>query len=150
MSELRSFDILQFKKLNRKEYEKVYRGQIRTSIIFNKIKNVKTGIKVYSDKEDIIYLCKYKKGDWRDGKPVKYERKINKNIAVVRVPAINIKDTNIYVTLDGNHRLTEVNPSYIIMDYMVIDKSNFMYVTELYNPEYKQYLGITEEKINVF
>ena len=101
---------------------------------------------------------------WMDGKPVKWE--LGKNLVMLRLPAIKIlkwsdyfHDKNyadkqgkekeiqykasrkgkwVYLVPDGCHRLTELKPSLVILDWVQIREDDKRYFYDFYNEFWRE------------
>lgn len=141
MSKLLLFDALEFSKMTYKEYLRTYKTSIRCSVEFENIKHPKMGITLLDDDRDNLYFPWYKdKGSWRKGTPIQIKE--GKNLIVVRVPAVKLQGFNKYLLLDGCHRVSQLKPKVIILDWFEVTKDNYMYVTDLLNPCYRHFLNL--------
>jgi hypothetical protein len=81
---------------------------------------------------DILYLPRYKDGDWIDGKPKTISFEDSNNLALLRVPVLKIKD-NTYFLLDGYHRIKTYKPILIIMDVLHVKQEYMKYFIDMHN-----------------
>jgi hypothetical protein len=105
------------KKLSVLEYMLAYRKDIRVLMDWNTLKKAKinTGVMlVNKDNKDTVYHC-WSDDDTLMGPRKKVKFKFKKNM-FVRVPAVKYK--NRVILLDGNHRLSELYPKFICIDYI--------------------------------
>lgn len=129
------FDLIHFKKLNFKEWKFRYLSDIRIGILWKNLKDVNVGILLVKNHQ--IYLPKYGKDkSWMNGKPIKVNE--GKRLILVRLPAIRIK--NKYLILDGYHRLKNLKPKLIILDYLRLSQSQYRYIIDLYNEYWMGYI----------
>jgi len=126
------FDLLQFRPLSWKGFLRRYVGAIQPTVVWQKIINPKVGLHLLGP-EELLALPWYKDGDWRDGQPRLI--KPGSVLAVVRIPAVLWKGT--FVALDGCHRLSEVRPAMVLIDYFVPRERERVYITDLFN----RYMG---------
>lgn len=122
------FDLLQFHPLTWKGFLRRYVGAIQPTVLWWKIKNPRVGLHLLGQ-EELLALPWYKDGDWRDGQPRLV--KPGSALAVARIPAVLWKGT--FVALDGCHRLSEVKPAVVLIDYFVPRERERVYVTDLFN-----------------
>ena len=155
------FDALHFNKLTYDEWLIKYKSSIRIAAKWSKIKKVKkTGIKFVNSIADNIYLPWYteKNGKkaksetgWMDGKPVKVKLDFNisrnsKDLVLLRLPAIKVPIyaddyhkkikcdcCKTFFVLDGCHRLTELKPRLIILDWIELKDNDVRYIVDFYN-----------------
>lgn len=122
------FDYIEFKGINYQQWKQRYKSSIRISIELGKIKRPKTGFLVADEKTN-LKLCWYKKGNYRDGE-IKKASIGNKNV-LIRIPAIKINDE--YLVIDGCHRLTQLKPRFILIDYIEPKKEDLRYISDCFN-----------------
>lgn len=76
-----------------------------------------------------IYLPAYTDGGWQDGKPVRAS--IGTNPVLIRIPALKIRER--YLLLDGVHRLTDLKPAFVLIDYAEFTASDMTYWMDTFN-----------------
>jgi len=132
-------DVIEFRKLSYESFKQVYKDDIRISIDFKKITPIDVDIH-FTEKEDLLQLPWYEKGSWADGET--RSTRLGKNFILVRLPAIKLGGNEFFI-LDGCHRLIELMPGLIIIDYMILNKNDYKYVIDLYNDKFcdKKYKG---------
>jgi len=129
-----SLNSIQFSKLDWEDWKLQYLNNIRLIAVIKKFKNIETGI-FSAEKDTKMYIPRYgenKSSFWiscLSKKPQKI--KLGKNLALVRLPAIKIKDC--FFILDGVHRLLEIKPKFIILDYIQLSKNQCKNVLDLHN-----------------
>ena len=122
-----NFDNIVFRPMSLTAWKRRYGSATRISRDFRRIKKAKVGIKL-ADKETEMYLVHYKNGDWRDGEPKRAQ--IGPSLMLCRVPAVKVGDK--FLIIDGTHRLGE-RPAMVILDYLILPKSEWVYITDLFN-----------------
>jgi len=116
------FDIIDFSSLTAAQWRKRYKSDIRVSVKWDRVKIKQCGI-IKADKKTKILLPWYGKNrSWMDGSPKKI--KIGTDLRLIRIPALKIcKDD--FLVLDGCHRLTELNPSIVIIDWITTKDTRY-------------------------
>jgi hypothetical protein len=129
VSSLLDFDALQLSLMNWGRFVQRYKGVIRADIVWDKISKPTMGLVLLTTgaKVDIVW---YMKGDWRDGKPRTIS--VGENTAIIRVPAVKKRDGQLLL-LDGCHRLTELKPAVVIVDWFQPNSKDRVYITDLFN-----------------
>lgn len=117
---------LLFKKMDWNEFKLTYKKDVRVIFFWDKIKNPKTGI-TFADQSTDIFLPKYTNGDWTDGEPISVV--MGKGGALVRIPAIKVREG--YFVLDGVHRLLELKPRYIVIDWIELSEKDKRYSVDV-------------------
>jgi hypothetical protein len=121
------FSFLAFDPMSWNEWQFQYLSDIRVNHELRSVKNPKTGI-LLTDEDTQVFLPHYeKKGNWRYGKPKKL--KLGKRLIVVRSPAVRYKGK--YLLLDSVHRVTQLEPKMLILDWVEIKESQRKLVTDL-------------------
>lgn len=115
------------------EFKTLYKSDIRMSIDWDRLYPCEIGFKV-ADKDTVFHLVNYKNGDWREGEPIKIKQSDNSKFAFVRIPAAEIAE-NKYLVLDGNHRLREMSPQFVVIDYLKVPQKKKKFITDFYNEE---------------
>lgn len=103
-----------------------YLPGIRVCHALTRLKNPKPQAHVATSKSKIRYPW-YKKGDWMDGRYRMFE--LGKSPVLWRGPAILYEGT--FLILDGCHRLSDLKPSMVVLDYLKISKREKVYVVDL-------------------
>ncbi len=127
------FDCLTFKPMTLAQWKTRYRGAIRISCSLTRVKTATVKL-ILADKQTTFYRVHYDKGDWRDGVPK--TAKIGTTPMLVRLPAIQV-GKNQHLLLDGNHRI-QAGPAFVILDVLVVPLSERKYITDLFNPRWRQ------------
>ena len=122
-----NFDSIVFRPMTLGVWKLRYGTATRISRDFKRIRKAKVGIKL-ADRETEMYLVHYKKGDWRDGEPKR--ARVGSRLMLCRLPAVKVN--NKFLIIDGTHRLGE-RPAMVILDYLVLPKSEWVYITDLFN-----------------
>lgn len=134
MTTLIDFDVIRMKSLTWKQFMRRYSGSIRANTSnWRKINSPEMGLCLV-DSNTKLNLIWYKGGDWRDGKPIKW--RIGTEHCIVRIPAVLVD--GVFVVLDGCHRLTELKPSVVFVDWFRPSKKERVYLTDLFNAEYQK------------
>lgn len=107
-------------------WKAAYGQDIRVDLEYNILKNSKVGL-MLADDNTAIHVPRYKKGDWRYGIPERVP--LGKELKLLRLPAARYKDK--YLLLDGYHRMTELLPKLVLLDYIIIEEKVRKYVTDL-------------------
>ena len=125
-------DLWEFAPLTWKQWLTRYRHSIRVSLVTSRIKQPMVGL-LLADKTTELYISRFEKDkDWRDGKrPEKYA--IGNRMMLVRLPALALSPKRFFI-FDGHHRLTELKPRIILLDWICVKPSEYCYVTDLFNP----------------
>lgn len=82
------------------------------------------------------WLVWYRRGDWKTGQPIR--AKAGKNPILVRVPAVKLGDR--FLVIDGCHRLTELSPRFVVIDYVELTKEQAWRCADFVNPFWKKHL----------
>lgn len=130
-------DIYSFASLNSSEWQLKYKDRIRSVIFWDCIdfSKVKSGTAILHFKNELLFLPKYK-DNFVNSPPLKPINTYKKaEPIIVRVPAIRI-DENYYIC-DGMHRITQLKPVYIIVDYLVPDFKDLKAFMDAYYCESK-------------
>ena len=122
-----NFDSLVFRRMSLRQWKLRYGSCTRISRDFKRIRKARVGIKL-ADTTTEMFLVHYVGGDWRDGTPKR--KTIGKNLILCRIPAIKVGGK--FLVIDGTHRLG-LNPAMVILDYLVLPKQEWVYVTDLFN-----------------
>ncbi len=110
-------------KLTLTQYIYTYRKDIRVLIDWKSLKlsSLKTDFVILDSKnDDIIYHC-WSENDQLMGPRKKVDVKYE-NPIIIRIPGVKYK--NKIVLLDGNHRISELHPKIVIVDYIQCDEKN--------------------------
>ena len=123
------FSVLDFCPLTWKEWKVWYKSDIRVSVRWEKLKKAKVGLAL-ADAGTVMFLPWYAGGaNWLDDKPPLRAHVGNKD-CIVRVPALKLKKG--YLILDGCHRITELKPKLIYLDWIEADKRCFVDLRSLF------------------
>ncbi len=120
------FDLIDFTPFSFKEWKKRYQSDIRTAVKWDGIKRGKCGL-IVANKDTKMYLPWYNGKHWMDGEPQRVE--IGNKLRLVRLPALKVKDE--YLILDGCHRMTELKPMLVLLDWL--ETPNMRYFVEMRN-----------------
>jgi len=126
MSTQLHFDLLLFAPLNWTAFKCRYRGVVQSVVEWDRIHHPKMGLQLLKGAASSVW---YRKGDWRDGEP----RKMcpGKVLALVRLPAV--KWHGRFLILDGCHRMTEVQPAIVLLDWFQPRLRDSVYLNDLFN-----------------
>lgn len=122
-----------------------YLPGIRVQCDFSKI-NATPAVHIATTTDQIRYPW-YENGDWRDGTPLWF--KVGGGQVLWRGPAVRYK--GVYLILDGCHRLLDLQPSIVIMDYIDLKQEEICYFSDLLgmwnndNPRSGWFFGKTPE-----
>lgn len=120
------FTVIPFEKMSWPEWKAYYFSDIRANHQLGILKNPKTGIALATPETE-IFLPWYKKGDWRYGIPKKLTP--GNNLILLRVAAVKYKGH--FLAMDSIHRLTNLKPAIIVIDWVEVKESERKYVTDL-------------------
>ena len=115
-----------FQPMDWNAFQATYRKDIRVNWEPEGLKKPKTGIHL-ADEDTEIYVPHYKKGGWRYGTPQQVP--LGTSLKLVRIPAVRFK--NRYMILDGYHRVTQLSPRIILLDYVEVKEQERKYITDL-------------------
>lgn len=118
-----------FRPLDIDQWRGIYQSAISVCIKWDKIKVIKVGIKMLN-LDDIVYLPHYKNGDWIDGTPETISP--GDNLALIRIPGLKVNGK--YIIFDGCHRIKQLKPKIVIIDYIETNKKSHKYFIDLHNP----------------
>jgi hypothetical protein len=124
-----------FPKLSWTDWQAKYRPHIRTRVIWDKIQRPapKVGRTWVCDQRanfDIFYPWYKSGGDWRDRDPLVVDLSRLTNDVVVQVPALLV-NTDILL-LDGNHRVRDLRPRVLIIDWIDVGLKRCRYFSDCY------------------
>ena len=140
-----NFDSIVFRPMTLAAWKQRYGTATRISRDFKRIRKAKVGIKL-ADRETEMYLVHYTKGDWRDGEPKRAQ--IGSRLMLCRLPAVKVG--NKFLVIDGMHRLGE-RPAMVILDYLILPRSERVYITDLFNKFWQEQTKSTEGfRVTVF
>lgn len=122
------FDVLRFYPLLWDEFVRRYSGSIQPTVIWKKIVAPHVGLTILAPGQSID-LVWYKGGDWRDGEP-RHVRP-GKAKALIRIPAVKVKRK--LIALDGCHRLTQLRPQIVLVDWFSPRHQDRVYINDLFN-----------------
>ena len=111
------------------QWKQVYKSKIRILWKMKALRKIRCEL-IRAEKTTKMYAPWYDDGDWMDGKPKRLSLG-NKN-TVIRLPALRIADK--YLILDGNHRINELHPNTVFLDYLDLEKKDYKYFVDLHNP----------------
>lgn len=124
-----------FTKHTWESWKLTYLPQIKPIFKYSKIKNPILGIKI-ATKKDKLYSPWYDKGGLLKGKPKQV--KTGGSMVICSIPCVKVK--NRYLILDYNHRLTDLKPWAIILDYIQLKPHQYKYVKDFDNKYWKKWL----------
>lgn len=87
------------------------------------------GMEIMTHKTE-AWLPWYRGGDYTNGKPVR--AKLGKAPAICRLPAVKLCGR--FLLLDGCHRLVQVKPRFILLDYLKAEKKDAWRFQDFGNP----------------
>lgn len=124
---------IEFKKLTWAAFKAEYRTAVQPKVEWGRIRNPKMGLSMQVDGDFALYMPWYTGGDWRDGEP----RLVPKGsaTALVRVPAVLTGNGKLLV-LDGCHRLTQLRPRVVVVDWFHPAKYDRRYLNDLFNENF--------------
>ena len=133
-----TFDLLRFHPLKSvKEWLTRYRGSIRCVVEVDAMKHGgKVSLVHAQPGEHSLWLPWYKKGTWRTGIP-KQAKWTGKNLILTRIPAVALKTKNHFLLVDGCHRITELNPAFVLLDVYHPTVETRRAFTDLFNWNWK-------------
>lgn len=127
------FDVMDFQPLSWADWKKRYRRHIRVSCEPDRVKHTpKVGLSVASSD---IWMTWYDKGGWQDGVPRKVS--IGTETRLIRIPVLRVKGR--LLALDGMHRLTELRPAMVLMDWIEPRVSDLIYFTDMHNTYWRKW-----------
>ena len=119
-----------------KEWRKRYKHWIRT--MFEPSKKLRRTPKVgllLASSTTKMYLPHYKHGGWQDGIPVQIKN--GSNLVLVRLPAVKIGDR--FLLLDGVHRMKELKPAMVLLDWVEYAKGDETCWLDLFNSQWRKW-----------
>lgn len=128
---------LVFESMTLDQWRGTYQSTIRIIICWEKVKVTNLGVDLLCKNKE-IFIPNYKDGDWRDGKPNKITP--GKKLALVRLPALKIEKD--FFCFDGYHRMTQLKPRMVILDWIEVSKKSYVYFTDMLNPYWRKRLKI--------
>lgn len=126
------FDLLQFYPLSWAGFLRRYVGAVQCMVVWDRIKKPRMGLTVLQPGEQVD-LVWYRDGDWRDGEPRK--AKTGNMPALARLPAVKLGKR--FLVLDGCHRLSEVKPAFVLLDWFEPSREDRVYITDLFNKAFR-------------
>lgn len=124
---------MDFAPLSWEEWATRYKRHIRVFAQTARLKHKpKVGLSVASGP---IYIPWYDTGDWIDGKPKSVT--VGTTTRLVRLPALSVGGR--FLVLDGVHRLTELRPAFVLLDWIKPVKSDLVYFLDMHNPTWKRW-----------
>ncbi len=108
------FNLLEFRPMTFRDWRSHYRRQIGVMIWLSSLKKVKTGLHVCTPDTE-LYLPKYKAA--RDPLAAKPKQiAIGDRPILIRIPAVKVGPR--FLILDGCHRLNDLRPGLVVLDYV--------------------------------
>lgn len=135
------FDLLTFRPLkDPRAWQARYQGQVRCSVEWSAMKNRgKVGLVVADPKRTQLWYPWYTRGSWRAGEPRCAKWK-GTGHALVRIPAVCLSGPGEkYLLLDGNHRILELDPCFVMLDVYYPTKDTWWVFTDLLNKNYREW-----------
>ena len=129
-----SFQWAEFQPLTWKQFLREYRTSIGPQVVWGKIRFPRVGMTLALDGVPALHLPWYHGGDWRDGVPRVVAR--GKACAIIRIPAVKVREK--LLVLDGCHRLTELKPRMVVVDWFEPVKQERRYLTDLFNSYWQE------------
>ena len=121
---------IEFQTLTWESFKAEYRTAIQPTVEWDRIRAPKMGLSFCLDGNLALWMPWYKDGDWRDGRPRRVPP--GRTNAIVRVPAVLARNGQ-YLVLDGCHRLTQLRPRVVVVDWFHPAKSDRRYMNDLFN-----------------
>lgn len=125
---------IEFIKLDYKEFCRRYKKGHQLIVDIDKFKNCKVGLKI-ADINTFIYHANGNSQEML----TRYNIRDKTNPIIVRIPALRVYDS--YLAMDGNHRLRELKPSIVIIDYIKVTKKTIKYSQDLSNVHWQAYIN---------
>lgn len=127
-----AWDSIQMEPYTFEQWKQVYKSKIRVGWKVDALENVRCGL-IRAEKTTKLYAPWYDNGNWMDGKPRRLS--LGDKNTVVRLPALRVDGK--YLILDGNHRINELRPNTVFLDYLDLAKKDLKYFVDLHNPFWK-------------
>lgn len=119
-----------------------YKGSIRTNVSWKDIKKAKVGFHIAHEATKLVFPWYEDGKGYRDGEPKIYH--IGLKPVLLRVPALKL-DIN-YLILDGCHRISEMEPRWLILDTIEAEPR---YFSDCFSPFWlSKWFDKTAYKIN--
>lgn len=129
-----AFDALSFSPMTWRQLRKRYEGAVRPVIVWDKIKSPPTGMRVLRAGDE-LKLVWYEGGTWRDGAPRTFTAPGSKPV-LIRIPAVKVD--GMLLAVDGCHRLVEMQPMFVIVDWFAPRTAERVYINDLFNPHLRR------------
>lgn len=120
MVELQVYDEMSWEK-----WHATYRKGIRVAVMWNRIRKkkprmIKLDWNWYQSKKNfaLAYHPWYTGGDYATGKAKRVQ--LGSTSAMIRVPSL--RHPKGWLVLDGNHRIKDIRPDTLILDYIILSK----------------------------
>lgn len=131
--------IVSYPKLDWIQWQAIYRGHIRCVVDWEMLVGYTPtiGRKWWldnSDKIEVFYPW-YTKGNWRYGLPKKVS--LGNNDVIVSIPVVQFDNSKKFLVLDGCHRIRDLKPRIIVLDYISVKKEKLCAFTDLFNPSHR-------------
>ncbi len=120
-------DLLAFSRLSIKEFVKRYKRDVRTMIHWGMLKHQETGIKVLCE-GDTVYLTRWDEGKGNFSFDSPQRLVLGSAPIFVRVPGFKAQD--VFFLVDGTHRILELAPAMILVDYVVLESDEYGIVVD--------------------
>ncbi len=104
-------------------------GVVGPIVVWERICKPKVGLTLSLDGRPELSMPWYSGGDWRDGRPRMAPR--GRAPALIRIPAVRVDGR--LLALDGCHRLTELRPRMVVVDWFEPTKHDRRYLNDLFN-----------------
>ncbi|RJQ27032.1 hypothetical protein C4577_01800 [Candidatus Parcubacteria bacterium] len=131
--------VVSYPKFDWVQWQAYYRGHIRCVVDWEMLVGTKPIVGRYwwsneSDKIE-VYFPWYTNGNWRCGSPKKVS--LGKNDVIVSIPVVAFDNNKKFLVLDGCHRVRDLKPRIIVLDYVSVKKDKLCAFTDLLNPSHK-------------
>ena len=153
------FDLIQFERMKTiKQFYQRYHGCIRVQMPWSVLLKHKFGVQTgYVLPEDLVYIPNYEYGtkkhvytgvveaSWKTGSRKPW--KLGDELAIARVPALRVQRVvtknkspkqGEYFVLDGFHRLFEVKPCMVVIDFIdITNPADAKMFTDMHNEDWR-------------
>jgi hypothetical protein len=120
--------------LDYKEFVRRYKRDIILAVDLKDFCKATFGLEIATDRTYLYHPM----GDVLK-RPKRYNIKDGKTSTIVRIPCFKIYKS--FMILDGNHRIRELKPKIVIIDFINITEKNIPYCQDLSNVYWKEYFN---------